>query len=67
MTKKIDDSFSVIELHIDDIKEQGYDTSKLTVENMEWFARKMSDSCMDNFWESLEYFAEKMELPKVKN
>jgi hypothetical protein len=58
--------FNCLQLTRDDFKEVGFDAETLTDIKMENFARKVGESCMEQFWASLEYFAEYYGLPKTE-
>lgn len=59
--------FTCLELHRDDIKQQGFDTSTLNDDDMQVFANKIGESLMDLFWTSLDTLAdERFELKKLE-
>ena len=58
--------FNCVRLTRDDFKEVGFDAETLTDAQMDYFARKVGESCMEQFWASLEYFAEYCGLPKTE-
>ena len=50
----------------DDLKEVGFDAETLTDAQMERLAQKIGESCMEEFWASLEFFAKKYGLPQTE-
>lgn len=58
--------FNCLLLTRDDLKEVGFDAETLTDAQMERLAQKIGESCMEEFWASLEYFAEKYGLSKTE-
>ena len=58
--------FNCLLLTRDDFKEVGFDAETLTDAQMERIATKVGESCMEQFWASLEYFAEYCGLPKTE-
>ena len=58
--------FNCLLLTRDDLKEVGFDAETLTDAQMERLAQKIGESCMEEFWASLEFFAKNaMSLIKV--
>ena len=60
------DLFNCLLLARDDFKAIGFDAETLTDAQMERIATKVGESCMEQFWASLEYFAEECGLPKTE-
>lgn len=63
----MDGVFNCIRLHRDDIESIGFDTSSLTVEDMQRMAEKVGEMCMDTWWVALEAYCEELELPNNSN
>lgn len=62
------DEFPIANLSREDFEAKGWDTSKLDNSDMEYIARKMGETFIENqYWLNIEYFAEYFGLPKKKN
>ena len=59
--------FDVISLSREDFKAVGFDAEKLTDGQMQRVASKIADVCMEQFWISLEWWGEELNLPKCKD
>jgi len=60
--------FCIVRTCRDDLKAQGYDTTKVTNENMETIARHLEDVYVENdYWGSLEYIADELKIPQADN
>ena len=68
--KIIDDSegcYPITSLHIDDLKDSGFDVSNVTESDLLTIADRMRDSYLDTlYWESLEEMATDLQIPKKK-
>ena len=61
------DEFPIANLSREDFEAKGWDTSKLDNSDMEYIARKMGETCIENqYWLNIEYFAKYFGLPKKK-
>lgn len=61
------DEFPIANLSREDFEAKGWDTSKLDNSDMEYIARKMGETFIENqYWLNIEYFAEYFGLPKKK-
>lgn len=61
------DSYSVISLSKDDIRNKGYNPNQLTDENMRNFAKEMhTDDLSESFWFALDSIAEEKQLPELR-
>jgi hypothetical protein len=60
------DFFNCLRLARDDFKAIGFDAETLTDAQMERLAQKIGESCMEEFWASLEFFAKKYGLPQTE-
>ena len=61
------DEFPIANLSREDFEAKGWDTSKLDNSDMEYIARKMGETFIENqYWLNIEYFAEDFGLPKKK-
>lgn len=59
------DEYPIASLSREDFEEKGWDTSKLDNSDMEYIARKMGESFIENqYWNDIEYFAERFGLPR---
>ena len=58
--------FTVCELHRDDLKERGFDGSKVSDQTMKRLAMKLGNACIEGFWIDLPIVAEALEIPKRK-
>lgn len=58
--------FNCLLLTRDDLTEVGFDAETLTDAQMERLAQKIGESCMEEFWASLEFFAKKYGLPQTE-
>ena len=56
--------FNCLRLTRDDFNVIGFDAETLTDAQMERIATKVGESCMEQFWASLGYFAEELGLQK---
>ena len=62
------DEFPIANLSREDFEAKGWDTSKLDNSDMEYIARKMGETFIENqYWLNIEYFAEYFGLPRKKN
>ena len=62
------DEFPIAYLSREDFEAKGWDTSKLDNSDMEYIARKMGETFIENqYWSDIKYFAEYFGLPKKKN
>ena len=68
--KAIDDSvgyYTIASVHVDDLKESGFDVDKVTESDMMTLADKMKDDYLDwSFWDSLEIIAAQIGIPRIK-
>ena len=68
--KAIDDNagyYTIASVHVDDLKESGFDVSNVTESDMMTLADKMNDNYLDwSFWDSLEIIAEDIGIPRIK-
>lgn len=55
--------FSVLRLHRDDMRMQGFDADSVDDNDMERIARKIGEACMDSFWYALDDLC--ADLPKL--
>lgn len=62
--ENVKEYFDVVSLSREDFNELGFDASNLTDSQMKKIANKVGDACMEQFWESLRYFASVLNLPK---
>lgn len=57
--------FTITSVHRDDLKDKGFDVSKVDDATMEQLARKMSEAYVENgFWVDLDIIAEDLGIPK---
>lgn len=62
------ESFPITSVSRADLEQKGYDTSKITDEQMEKLASKMADDyCEQLFWSSMDIIAEYLGFPKIEN
>ena len=65
--EKDTDSFRIAGLSREDFQCKGFDTSKLDNSDMDYIARKMGETFIENqYWLDIEYFAEAFNLPKIE-
>lgn len=64
--ENVKEYFDVVSLSREDFNELGYDATNLTDAQMQRIANKVGDACMEQFWESLRYFATILNLPKAE-
>jgi hypothetical protein len=63
-----DGLYSIAFLHADDLKESGYDTSKVTESDMLKLADKLNNDYLESmFWESLKIFADHIGIPHLND
>ena len=62
--ENVKEYFDVVSLSGEDFKDMGFDASNLTDGQMQRIANKIGDACMEQFWESLRYFASELNLPE---
>ena len=62
--ENVKEYFDVVSLSREDFRGLGFDASSLTDGQMERIANKVGDACMEQFWESLRYFASELNLPE---
>lgn len=62
------ESFVIAHVSRADLEGIGYDTSKVSDEDMEYLARKLGDDYCDQlFWSSLPIIADYLEIPKKQD
>jgi DNA topoisomerase VI subunit A len=66
-SEKRNESFKITSVSREDLEGQGYDTSKVSDDDMERLADKMADAYVQNsFWDDLEAIADDMGIPRIK-
>jgi hypothetical protein len=58
--------FDVIRLAREDFENVGFNGNELTDAQMQRIADRISEVCMEQFWISLEFWAEEYKLPAYK-
>ena len=65
MIDEADGWYTISSLHIDNLKESGYDAGKVTESDMTTLADKLNEHYLDwYFWESLEIMADQIGIPR---
>ena len=65
MAQNAVESYPVVCMSKDDLEDKGFDTSNVTENEMEYMARKMGDTLVEElYWETLVFWAEQVDIPR---
>jgi len=61
------DFYPISSLHIDDLKDAGFDVRKVTEDDMSTIAERLSEAFLElTFWQFLPEIADDLEIPRLK-